>query len=435
MLAVGTRLDAGAQLEVGAVTESVTVTAQAPLLDTSAISAGRVVDNRSVMDLPTPSNNPMVLGRLAPSMQTDRTAYDPAHAFGASSYYLPGKVGSNDYAIDGLANLGPNRVAAFNPYSDTVQEFKIETSNFDASVGNNAGAGISMLTKTGTNGLHGTLTEQHWQARLNGTSFFVRQLYYSRSRRPRLPVTAPWQRAYAARISSHPAIPTSTPPRRVARYTSPRCSTAVTSCSSFSASMAIANRSRSRRMPSTIPSPRPRICKATSPNCCEWMRCATRSTTRLSVRADPARATHYIRDAFPGNLIPRSRFQNPMYGFYSKLIPKPNNSPAAANLEPLNNYLSVGAPLMRFYDAYTNRIDYNRSEKHRFFARWSWSHFLRTRGDWTYETVPNTETDGLFRQNAGATVDWVYTHSAATLFNFTFGLNQYHEGSVYGARL
>ena len=69
----------------------------------------------------------------------------------------------------------------------------------------------------------------------------------------------------------------------------------------------------------------------------------------LSVRADPGRPGFYVRDSFAGNIIPRDRFQNPVYDAYLKLLPKPNNS--GANPEHRNNYLAVGTPYNWDYKA------------------------------------------------------------------------------------
>ncbi|MGH9657884.1 MAG: TonB-dependent receptor domain-containing protein, partial [Bryobacteraceae bacterium] len=148
----------------------------------------------------------------------------------------------------------------------------------------------------------------------------------------------------------------------------------------------------------------------------------------VSVREDPARATHYIRTPFPGNLIPRSRFINPIYDAYAKLLPTPNNDPANPRNEPRNNYLAIATPYNWDYKAYSSRIDYNLSEKHRFFGRWSWNDFLEDRGDWTYESARGLHSNGLNRHNIGATADWVYTMSGSTVFDFAVAANEFREG-------
>src|SRR5437899_2538808 len=69
VLPLSTRAEIDMRLEVGAAAESISVTAEAPLLDASSVSAGRVMDNRAVMDLPTFNNSPLMLIKLIHGMQ------------------------------------------------------------------------------------------------------------------------------------------------------------------------------------------------------------------------------------------------------------------------------------------------------------------------------------------------------------------------------
>ena len=55
------------------------------------------------------------------------------------------------------------------PPADAVEEFKLETSAFDAAQGHTSGATINVMTKAGTNDLHGSIYDQHWQKRWNAT--------------------------------------------------------------------------------------------------------------------------------------------------------------------------------------------------------------------------------------------------------------------------
>jgi len=179
ILPVSTRSEINLQLELGAVSESISVTAEAPLLDTSTVSSGRIMDNRNVLSLPVFNNSPILLVKLAPGVQSNEARrYNGVNALsGASDHSVAGGVGGSDWSLDGAPNAGSGYAASYLPYSDTIQEFKVETSNFDASVGKSTGATIAIMTKAGTNTLHGTLTEQHWQQRWNAPRFFVKQLY------------------------------------------------------------------------------------------------------------------------------------------------------------------------------------------------------------------------------------------------------------------
>ncbi|HYP06120.1 MAG TPA: hypothetical protein VER03_07765, partial [Bryobacteraceae bacterium] len=124
-----------------------------------------------------------------------------------------------------------------------------------------------------------------------------------------------------------------------------------------------------------------------------------------------------------------SRIVNPTYNAYLKLIPSPNNDPGNTALEPVNNYLASQTPFNWDYKAFAHRMDYQASSTHRFFGRWSWNDFLQDRTDWTYETARGLHSDGLNRRNRGATVDYVWTKSAATMFDFAVSANEFSDGN------
>ena len=181
-LSVSSRVEVDLKLEIGVLSETVSVTSEAPLLEVSAVTSGRVLDNKTVMELPVMGNSAMLLVKLVPGIQTGGVNnYLALHSnAGASDYNVGGNVGGNSWTLDGSPNQGPGRRAAYLPYTDAVAEFKVETSNFDAGIGQTSGAAITMISKSGTNSLHGTATWQHWQQRWQGTPFFTKKVYFTR---------------------------------------------------------------------------------------------------------------------------------------------------------------------------------------------------------------------------------------------------------------
>jgi hypothetical protein len=153
----------------------------------------------------------------------------------------------------------------------------------------------------------------------------------------------------------------------------------------------------------------------------------------LTVRADPARPGHFIREPFLGNIIPSNRIVNPAHTTYSNFFPVPNNPPAAGNLEPLNNYLGVAEPYNWSYAALSNRMDYQHSEKHRFFGRWTWLKYREDRQDWTYETARGLQMNGVNRNNRGLTANWVFTPTSTTIFDFNGAVDHFREGNILSA--
>src|SRR5439155_15323253 len=131
----------------------------------------------------------------------------------------------------------------------------------------------------------------------------------------------------------------------------------------------------------------------------------------------------------PGNTIPSTRIINPAYQTYTKFEPLPNNSPASSSLEPLNNYLDPGEPYNWSYSALSNRFDYQLSEKHRFFGRWSWLKYREDRQDWTFETKRGLQTNGVNRNNGGITLDYVYSRGS-TVLDVGAAANNFREGNI-----
>ena len=427
-LPVAAQIEINISLELGNVTESVSVTADAPILDTSTASSGAVLSRKS-LDLPTPSGNAMQLVRLTPGVQSNGNLnFNTAHAFGTVDFYLPGRVGGTEYSVDGEPNNGSGRNPGYQPHVDTLQEVKIETASFDASIGHTTGVSVNMMTKSGTNGLHGTANWEHFQQRWTGTDFFQRQLYYTNIAR----AEAQGNPALADRLRNSPKQPGGNFNSYAGTIGGPVVIPKVMNGKNrlFFFFGVDGYRKISPTTGSVLNYTLPTMANRQG----DFSQLLNVDASRyqiydpLSVRVDPARATHFIRDTFPGNVIPKSRQNNPTYNSYLKFLPVPNNDPATARAEPSNNYLAVGMPFNWNYKAYNNRMDYNLSEKHRFFGRWSWNNFDEDFYDWTYETYKGLERAGLIRHNAGGTIDYVYTKSAATLLDISFGVNQFRDG-------
>ena len=142
----------------------------------------------------------------------------------------------------------------------------------------------------------------------------------------------------------------------------------------------------------------------------------------LTTRPDPARPGHWVRDPFPGNIIPRDRFDNPLYDFYTTRMPLPNTA-IAANRDPVNNFIASGMPNTVDYRSFNGRIDYQASDKHRFFVRWLKSSFLEGAQDFTYATEAGLMNWDEKRPAYTVAADWTYALSTTTLLNLTVDTN------------
>jgi hypothetical protein len=170
------------KLEVGAQTDHVTVEASVETLQTTSSSLGTTIGARQVTELPLSSRNfTQILGLSAGAS----APVNNATAFGkgtldiavngndtmGNNFQLDG-VAVNNIANGGSANDSGIYAGIGIPSPDALQEFRIQTSTYDASYGRNAGANVNVVTKSGTNAFHGTAFEFFRNAQLNANGFF-----------------------------------------------------------------------------------------------------------------------------------------------------------------------------------------------------------------------------------------------------------------------
>ena len=153
---------ADASLQIGAVTQVVSVEAAAPLVNTEDVTIGRLVENAEVVGLPIVNRNVYTLLQLTPGVQSSQNSivlgYPEQRTLinggvdggaGSVSYYLDG--GINMTMLRNTGNIVPN--------PDAIQEFRVETNNYSAQFGRSGGGVVNVITKSGTNGFHGSLFE------------------------------------------------------------------------------------------------------------------------------------------------------------------------------------------------------------------------------------------------------------------------------------
>ena len=146
-------------LQVGTVTQTVEVTAAAPLLQTASATVGTVVNNTSVVTLPLNGRNFTELISLVPgSVSSGGAIYQIA---GGSNYSVSGnRAEQNNFTLDGAYNNEEMfKTYGIQPSIDAIQEFKIQTNITSAEYGQAAGANINVATKSGTNDIHGSVFE------------------------------------------------------------------------------------------------------------------------------------------------------------------------------------------------------------------------------------------------------------------------------------
>src|SRR6266566_4440820 len=182
VLAADTRLTINVTLEAGAVSETVEVsTAAGETVNTTSGEVARVVDRRQVQNLALNGRNYMQLVTLIPgAVILDENQLALTTSLSISQASINGnRPNYNSLSVDGGFNMdsGSNNSQVNNVGIDFIQEVKIQTSNFSAEYGRNAGAAINVVTRGGGNDFHGAVFEFLRNDKLDARSFFspVRQ--------------------------------------------------------------------------------------------------------------------------------------------------------------------------------------------------------------------------------------------------------------------
>ncbi len=171
------------KLEIGAITESVTVSSAPPLIESENSSIGQVVETKQIIELPLNGRNFVQLATLGPGVT--------GVGFGASGTIMSGtrpddqrpgselfsngnREGSNNFLIDGIDNNERLTISiTLRPSVEAVREFKIQTNLFSADQGRNPGATVNVVTKSGSNELHGAAYDFLRNDNLDAKNYFA----------------------------------------------------------------------------------------------------------------------------------------------------------------------------------------------------------------------------------------------------------------------
>lgn len=163
-LDVAQRLRLDISLSIGSSAQTVTVSSQAPALETEESSVGNVMEGHSIQELPLNGRQPFTLVLLVPGVQTTSRAsngFADASNQGFSRLRINGgPTTGNQFLLDGAMDTIPtiNEVSVV-PMVDSIAEFRVLTNTLPAEFGMTSGGVVNLATKTGTNELHGTAYE------------------------------------------------------------------------------------------------------------------------------------------------------------------------------------------------------------------------------------------------------------------------------------
>ena len=165
------------QLEIGTATTQLTVTAETPLIDTTAAVSGTVITTEQMLEMPSMSRVATLLGTLSPGVIQQDQNQNVAHLWShdaASQFTVNGgrnNQRSNTYELDGMPNLKTGGQIAYVPPPDSIQEVKIVMNAYDSQIGRQAGGTIQMTLKSGTGKVHGSFYHFNQNNILNANLF------------------------------------------------------------------------------------------------------------------------------------------------------------------------------------------------------------------------------------------------------------------------
>jgi hypothetical protein len=403
VLAVAQSLTIPLTLEIGQISESITVTGEAPLLDTNSVSSSQTFDSKMVEGLPMISNMPIMLTRFAQGVNpaTNQSLVSQGFVDGTTTAAgaAVGNVGSNTYSIDGAANGGTNRRIATSPNSDMIEEMRVESSNFDASIGHGTGLQISMMTRGGANQYRGTGNMQYWTNKLNALNPSQKATF-----------TASGKALYDAGRDYNTAW----------TFGGPVVIPGIVNGHNklfFFANYSYVNDfiPGKNQGTSTLPASAAELNGDFSdllklPNPAQYQ-----IYDPLTVHPDPTKPGRFIRDPFPNNIIPANRIVNPLFNLYKAMLPQPYQNFVANGVTPTANYYQGGQPDIPKSTLFAARVDYNMGSADRLFIRGSKNSFIEGVGDWTYEVPKYAGLHSIDRSRPQWNMVGNWTHTSGTV--------------------
>lgn len=317
-------------LEVGAVTEQVEITAEAPLVESETSNLGQVVNNKSIVEMPLNGRNAWDLTKLSGATVYIQGFGDAGEVPAVSM--AGGRTWSQSMMLDGgsVQKSGLSRAQAeLAPMVDAVEEFKVITNNYAAEYGRTAAGVFTAVTKSGTNQFRGNLFEFFRNDAMDARNFFATTKAPLRYNQFGGTFGGPIRKDKTHFFAALETTMTTTSTTQI-----------LTVPTQTNLSGNFAGLTDTQGRPLQLYNP-------------------------FSTRPDPADATRQIRDPFPGNIIPANLF-DPVAMKAASYYPVPNQ---AGNRAGANNF-NINLPAKRTQYHGTLRVDHVLSEKDRIFGRY-----------------------------------------------------------------
>lgn len=372
------------RMQVGAVTETVNVSAEATLLAASSAQLGTVVTQEKILDLPLNARNFTQLLTLTAGAAPVSVAQNSggAQVQRVGSFVFPAVNGqtnrSNAFRLDGVYNDAHwMNTYAVAPNVDALSQFKVQSHSDQAEFGGVAGGVVNIASKNGTNEYHGTAYEFLRNDALDASAFFA-------ARKPPLR-----QNQFGATLGG--------PIRKDKTF--------------FFFSYEGYRQTSGSSALYVVPTP--------AQLSGDFSAQSRRIYNPFSTRPDPANPQTFLRDPFPNNIIPASLINPATRAWAQAIIPAPidtgnpafNGRNTTSQTYPANNY--------------SIRLDHNFTPNDFLWARYTWGEQNQTTAGLLQGTTVQTDIPA---KNAGMSYSHVF--SPSTLFNVLFGYSGLTNNSV-----
>jgi hypothetical protein len=412
-------------LTVGEASQTVTVTAEAPLVDQANASVGQVISTESVADLPLNGRTPAVLTELSVGVISEipPQLVHPFDNSAGNSWSLGGTPNqASESLLDGSPDLTILGQLAFSPSQDSVQEVSIRPFDTDASFGHTIGGVVNQITKTGTNRLHGTMYEFNQIPNLDANS-------YLNDRPPVTPLLVTHYNQWGFTVGGPIIIPKAYNGKDKLFFffayegmkdsqpvtTSLTVPTALERTGDLSQALAAGCPGGYANNPATAAA----ICLPSGSNKTNYA-----DPNQLYNPYSATAGSSFTRTAILNNQLTSvpGFAVNSVAAAYFNLYPQPNNTAnAAAN--GLGNYLS-NAPSADKFNSEFGRMDYNVSSRDHIFFDMRHNNRAQTKNNFFSNDTIGSE---LLRENFGATLDNVFTLNSTTIIDTRFNWTYFDE--------
>jgi hypothetical protein len=394
-------------LEVGGLNQSVTITDQAPLLDTETATRAATVENRVLENVPTNGRNLFSLQYTLPGVIKQSTywgsmelwAYSDVNAVSING----GRSGENETLVDGISDTNGNRSVALMPALSGTQEVAVQSNIYDAQYGRFGGGVTSISVKSGTNRPHGEVYEFLKNIKLDSTEWALNALNTPRTRFQ--------NNTFGFETDGPVYLPKLFDGRNRVFY-----------MFSYEGGREHLQSSAIRTLPTgqMLQGDFSGLLNAAGQPVIIY----DPSTTRLQPDGS------YMRTAFPGNRIPATQINN-IAAKLASYYPQPNGPGVGPAI--LRNY-SVLKPQTQTYTAVLGKMDFRLTQKSAISFRYGQTPWISSPAlVWGNNAAEPASLRTRDPRNWGA--DWTYSLSPSLLFNLRGGLSRYENfsGSLFGA--